>query len=362
MASPLLLHLEVRGFRNLAPQRWSPGAGAHLILGTNGAGKTSLLEAVYLLATTRSFRTHHLADCCAHDEKTFFLAAEIDAGRSVDLELAWSRLEGLRRSLDGKASSLAEHLAVSPVLAWTASDVEMLVGAPSSRRRLLDRGVLGLRPTAIEWLARYRHALRAKRALLQSGTPDPAELAPWNRLLAEAAVEIVARRHHYAELLQSSLDDVLAETALDLPPITLAYRPSLSPEDDLEAVEQALAEVLERECRQRQALIGPHRDELVFSWHGRPLKRVASAGERKAFGLLLVAAQARVLHASGVAPSVLLDDADTELDQGRLQSLWPVFEQVGQCFVTSNRESVWTAITFARSWRCEAGRPLVEGP
>ncbi|RMH16962.1 MAG: DNA replication and repair protein RecF [Acidobacteria bacterium] len=351
----MLLEIEVRDLRNLVPQRFVPGGGRHLILGPNGAGKTSLLEAVYLLATTRSFRTPQLADCCRHGADGFVVRGEVEGQWRVGLEVAWRRDDGSRRSVNGKRSSLAEHLAVLPVLAWTAADAEVLAGAPAARRRLLDRGVLGLEPGAIVSSARYRQALRGKRQLL-AGTAGAAELAAWNRLLASSAAEIIARRRRYAERLQSALAEVLEGCRLTVPPITLRYRPSPAVDGGAGAVEQALAAIADRERRQQRVLLGPHRDDLEVRWGGRDVRRVASAGERKALGLVLLAAQSRLQSAAGRPPLVLLDDVDSELDPDRLAAVWPAFDDVEQLLATSSRPAVWQPLAVDRRSTCEGGR------
>lgn len=348
----MLTQFEARGFRNLEALELTFGGGRHLILGANGAGKTSLLEAVYLLATTRSFRTPRIGECARHGSHSFFLAGETSSRIQLQVQLA----DGERqRWLNGGRSSLAEHLAVMPVLSWTAADSEQLTGPPSLRRRLLDRGVVGLRPAAISVLSRYRQALKEKRRLLQ-GRCSRDELAPWNQVLAAAAAELAMMRSDYAERMSRSLTEVLELCALQLPSIDLRYRPSPKVSlEGTEAVYQALEDYAEREIQQQQPLIGPHRDDLAVRWGGHPVRRVASAGERKALGLALLAAGGRVLEKESILPIYLLDDADTELDQERLSALWQFFARANQVLVTSNRPLVWRSLDFDNRWRCDSG-------
>ena len=119
---------------------------------------------------------------------------------------------------------------------------------------------------------------------------------------------------------------------------------------------QELMAASERERSLQQPLLGPHRDDLAIRWEGYEFRRVASAGERKALGLALVAAHGEVVSGGGREPVYLLDDADTELDQDRLSALWGAFETARQIFVTSNRPQVWDGIGFERRWRCSGGR------
>ncbi len=218
----MLTHLTARDFRNLEPLSWRPSAGSHLLLGGNGAGKTSLLEAVYALATTRSFRASQIGDCARHGAGSFHIQGEIETDRRSTLEVGW--MEGQRvRALNGKVTPLAEHLAVLPVVAWTAAaEAEVLVGAPKARRRFMDRGVVGIRPVALEVLGRYREALRQKRGLLLS---DGAGIEIWNEMLAATAADVIAQRHRYVELLKVQLAQVLDASGLQFPADRAALPP-----------------------------------------------------------------------------------------------------------------------------------------
>ncbi len=353
----MLVRLEARRFRNLASLEQPFGPGSHLVLGANGVGKTSLLEAVYLLATTRSFRTPRIADCCRHGASRFQLAGEVDTDRRARLELDWQRGQR-QRTVNGSRTGLVDYLATLPIVCWTAADSDVLVGPPLARRRFLDRGALGLKPAAIQAISRYRQALQEKRKLLQRGG---GELEAWNQVLATSASDLVVLRSTYTERLRETLSTILEECRLDLGTIEVRYRGSLrSGLEGPEAIVEELMAASERERLLQQPILGPHRDDLSIRWDGHELRRVASAGERKALGLALLAAHGRILAGGGRDPVYLLDDADTELDQDRLTALWGMFSGAGQLFVTSNRPQVWKRIKVDHRWRCEAGS-LLEG-
>jgi DNA replication and repair protein RecF len=306
------------------------------------------------VATTRSFRAAQIADCARHGAGSFHLEAEVETDCRSSLEVGWR--DGQRiRALNGKVTPLAEHLAVLPVVAWTAAaEAEVLVGAPKARRRFMDRGVVGLRPAALETLGRYREALRQKRGLLLSD--DSAGIEIWNEMLAAAAADVVALRHRYVELLKVELGRVVEASGLPFPPIELRYCPS--PTHGLEgkdAIVQALERIVDRERRRQIPLIGPQRDELEILWGGHEIRRVASAGERKSLSLLLLAAHGRVMEGVGRRPTYLLDDMDAELAPGTLAAAWAVFAGAGQLFATSNRPQVWLTLEVGRVWEMERG-------
>jgi DNA replication and repair protein RecF len=333
------------------------------VLGGNGAGKTSLLEAIYVLATTRSFRAAQLADCIHHGSDGFRIVGEVATDRRATLEVS-VRGGARERLVNGKATSLAEHLAVLPVVAWTAAEAEVLVGAPRARRRFMDRGIVGTRPAALEVIGRYREALRAKRDLLAGETTHlglvegaPAGLEVWNELLASAAAELIARREAYLVELAGALARTIETAGLPLPAIELRYRPS--PPRGAEgtaAIASALERIADRERRRQHPLLGPHRDELEILWDGHDLRRVASAGERKALSLLLVAAHGRVLEEAGRPPTYLLDDADAELAPATLSAVWKAFGGARQVVASSNRPQAWLTLEVGTLWEMEKGR------
>lgn len=349
----MLSILAASHFRNLEPLKWGPGAGSHLLLGGNGAGKTSVLEAIYMVATTRSFRTSRPEDCLRHNAQAFHLEAEVESDRRAALEVRW--VDGKRiRTLNGKTSSLAEHLGTLPVVAWTWAESEVLVGAPRARRKFMDRGVIGSRAASLEILNRYREALAHKRELLVQGAEG---LEVWNQLLATAAAEVIRLRHAYVERLRETLAVVLQESGLAFPPVEIRYRSS--PTQGLEgagAIADHLERVAERERRRQLPLVGPHRDELEILWDGYDIRRVASAGERKALSLLLLAAHGRALEAVGTRPVYLLDDADAELSPQTHAAVWNVFRGVEQVIATSNRPQVWLTLEVGKAWEMEKGR------
>jgi DNA replication and repair protein RecF len=346
-----------RDFRNLGPLEWRPDSGAQVVVGANGAGKTSLLEALYLLATSRSFRGARPAECCRRGAETFFLEAEISGERRAQLGVGWTTEGGLERRLNGKSATLAEHLAVQPVVSWSAADGELLDGPPALRRRLLDQGVVAARPGTLVVLARYRQALEQKRRLLAEGLGG---LAPWNELLAVAAAELTGLRRDFAEQLGEGLATLLADSPLDLGSVELIYRPSIEPgEGGAEAILARLEEARDGERRQRRPLLGPHRDDLEVLWQGRGLRRAASAGEKKLLGLALTAARGRLLEAAGRQPLYLLDDADGDLDRGRLEAAWELFTDAPQLVATSHRPEAWEAVGGVVRRRLEGGRLAV---
>lgn len=355
----MLAHLAAHRFRNLRNVQWRPGAGSHLLLGSNGAGKTSLLEAVHLVATTRSFRTPRFEDCAAREALAapgpygFDVRAEVVGPARVELYLGWEDGSGLERTLNGRPVSLVEYLGALPVVIWTAREDDILAGIPERRRRLIDAGLVAERPSRIAVLRRYRRTLAQKRELLRRGQEG---LEEWNRLLARAAADLGRHRRDWLVRLQECLDACMAKAAPTFPRVRLRYEPS--PEEvatGTEAILERLREAESEERRQRRPVLGPHLDRLDILWGDVDVSRVASAGERKALGLLLVSAQAALLESAGRPGIVLADDIDAELDLEVLGSVWGVLSQGRQVLATSNREEIRDCLGGATVWALDDG-------
>jgi DNA replication and repair protein RecF len=217
----------------------------------------------------------------------------------------------------------------------------------------MDRGVVGIHPAALEVLGRYREALRQKRGLLLG---DGLGIEIWNEMLGATAADVIAQRHRYVDLLKGQLARVLTASGLPFPPIEVRYRPS--PTNGLEgqsAIADALDRIADRERRRQLPLLGPHRDELEILWGGHEIRRVASAGERKALSLMLLAAHGRVMEESGRPPLYLLDDADAELAPATVAAVWEEFRPAGQLVATSNRPQVWLTLEVGRVWEMDKG-------
>ena len=345
----MLTEIIYRGFRNLADGSWRPGPGGHLLVGSNGAGKTSLLEAVYVLATSKSFRAARVADCRRHDADELTLCGRIEGEARAELDVAWGA-EGLRRRLNGKTAALADYLAPLPVVAWSAVSGRLIDGVPEVRRRFLDQGVVGTRPASLSVLARYRRALEQKRQLLKTGARG---LDAWNEVLAASAARLIELRRSYLTELEAAFSELVTASGLELPALELRYRPS--PGADLDGIRAAFDDLAGRERQAGQPLAGPHRDELKLLWGGHEVRRVGSAGERKAFGLLLTAARGRVLETHSRPPILLLDDLDAELDDGRLERLWGLFSESPQVLASTTREDLASRLGRLTRWRLAEG-------
>ncbi|OYT72174.1 MAG: hypothetical protein CFK52_05840 [Chloracidobacterium sp. CP2_5A] len=340
-----IVSVRADGFRNLAGTlRAAPGL--NVLWGDNGQGKTNWLEAIYLLATTKSFRSHQSQDFIAFGAKAAHLRAEI-ARRSAPVTLDL-HLEAGRKTLfvNGKRAALSDYLGQLAVFAYGREALDVIRGEPSERRRFLDRGIVSLKPSYVQTLADYNRALKQKSALLRAAAERPDRrgwldsLEDWNAQLAELGTRLHVERARYAEMLNARLDRGLFSpermTARYLS--SLELDPSVTAESFRAALTERLARRREAELAAGHALVGPHRDDLAILMDGRDVARFGSAGQQRSALLVLTLGQLALYRERCAEPPVfLLDDLDAELDARRITALLEYLQDKAQAFVTTTK-------------------------
>jgi DNA replication and repair protein RecF len=345
-----LNHLAVRGFRNLSGQVLHFGEATNVVAGANGAGKTSLLEAVVVLGNLRSFRTSTLRRAVCHGERGFQLVGEVSAGgRTHRLEQNVETGPTLTRTLrvDGVTANVERYLQYLPVFAITAQDRELVAGAPEGRRSLLDRFVFLLRPAYIDQLRTYRRLLRQRNAALVGGSTD-AEIEAWEIPLAATAAEVVEARLKGAAILAERFAEEWKELSAEgSPPVTIEYRSELrgSASGGAKKVEDLYRQRYnETRTRDRQVgftIDGPHRHDLSIKTDGRSVRYELSSGQAKGVAAALrIATLTQVERERNERFPVIVDDVDAELDGAALKRLVQRLGSERQLFLSSTSERV----------------------
>src|ERR671928_903833 len=188
----LLESLEVHNFRNLSGKvTWGPGL--NIIYGDNGQGKTNWLEAIYLLATSKSFRTQRPQEAIRFDENLAVVRGRVARSQDVHRDLQVT-LQGSSKtiSLNGKRESVASYLSQLHVVSFTADELEVVRGGPEARRRFLDRGVVSLHHSYVQTLADYQRVIKQKNRLLQDISDSETELEEARELIEPWNEQIVA--------------------------------------------------------------------------------------------------------------------------------------------------------------------------
>ena len=191
-----LAHLRLRNFRNYALLDADFSAGFHLLLGDNAQGKTNILEAIYLLATLRSFRGVGGAQMVQHRHKGYFVGAQIVGPATRDVRMYWSS-SARKLTLGGQpVRRLGDYLGTLRAVVFCTEDLLLVKGTGQARRRFLDLLLTQTQPGYLATLQRYSQALRARNALLRQPRPDETSMDAFTRQLLAAGEAI--RRHRQA--------------------------------------------------------------------------------------------------------------------------------------------------------------------
>lgn len=310
-----LERLYLQGFRCISELTLDLAPGVNVLLGANGAGKTSILEAAFLLSHGRSFRSG------ARDALLQRGAAGLSIFSSVRHADGLVHRLGLRREgpswgarLDGQDVPVGELIRECAVVCFEPGSHALIAGAAEERRRFLDWGVFHVEHEFLLTWRRYQRALRQRNSLLRMGTvADAGLLAPWEVELARTGMLIDQWRRSYLDRFLPFLREQSALLLPELGGLDLRYRPGWPEGEDLAEV---LASQRSRDQGRGHTVAGAHRADWSLSFESAPQREHLSRGQEKLTALICVLAQA-LLDAQhrGEWPIVCLDDLASELDQ-----------------------------------------------
>ena len=370
-----LIGLRITGFRNLADDRLRfPGDGIALV-GRNAQGKTNLLEAVHYLETFRSFRGAPDGELVRFGGNVFRIEGEIesDRGGSAEIAAAFQRSPKRKRvTADGKVvARLGDAVGSVATVLFTPSDLELVRGGPSERRRFLDIVLALNEPGYLGALQEFGRALAQRNAVFRAGGGDAA--FAWDEILVRSGTRIVTSRARWiaghADLFRACYDEIAGcgKARIRYRPSVAGGRETADAQATADAFRSALRSSRERERRQRTTVVGPQRDEIEITLEEaagtRDLRAYGSGGEQRTAALALRLLEAETAkRVRGREPILLLDDVFAELDDERSARTLALLEKTGpgQVILTAPKAS---EVRFRREsltqWRIEGGR--IEG-
>jgi DNA replication and repair protein RecF len=342
-----LAAIEATNFRNLSGKiEWGPRL--NIIYGNNGQGKTNWLEAIHVLARTRSFRTQRLQEAIKFGEHLAVVRGKVRTGADLERDLQVT-LQNNSKTIfvNSKREALTRYLTQLQIFSFTAADLEVVRGVPEARRRFLDRGISSLRPVYLKTIADYGKVIKQKNRILQLANESELSLektedllAPWNNQLVILAAQIHREREQYVAGLNATLERQL----FDRRDIHTRYVSSLEGKGDLSdyksLLRSRLALRINAEVAAGHSLIGPHRDDWEIHLDGREIRVYGSSGQQRSALLLLDLAAISLYNSSANEhPVFIIDDVDAELDEGRIRHLLEYLENRTQTFITTSKRS-----------------------
>ncbi|MBK8999407.1 MAG: DNA replication and repair protein RecF [Myxococcales bacterium] len=346
--------IAIRAFRNITSAELEPAPRLNVVSGDNGHGKTSLLEALYVLATSKSFRADKNAEVIQTGAESALVSAKI---REAGLGREQRAVLGPRArvfSADGKRiARLSLYATKTPVVVFHPGDLALASGPALGRRTLLDRVALFLEPVSADHRSRYAVALRERQRALDERGTRAAELDAYEAILAEHGAALCRIRERTAARLAEALGPAFASMAA--PELSLSVRLRGAGSTDPEEFRRTLTATRPADLRRGSASFGPQRDDLELDVDGRSARRHASQGQQRVLSLALKVAELDcVRQARGAHPVLLLDDVSSELDAQRFEAVFALLRDVpSQVFVTTPRPELFVISDVAAADRAD---------
>ncbi|PCI50138.1 MAG: DNA replication/repair protein RecF [Thalassobium sp.] len=350
--------LQISGVRNLQPLTITPHSGVNFIYGENGSGKTSILEAIAVMAAGKSFRTSQLKHVMSHDADRMELRMSVEDLHRGECELDSLRLKGgghLLKQNGSVLTSQAEAAHWLPVQIIEPNTFKLLAGSPEERRQFIDWGVFHVEHGFMDQWKTFRKQLKQRNAVLKQKESE--WLSVWNAGFVESALTIDKHRRDYLKRFKPEFERIL--TALDPDvDVTLAYFPGWDKDSELSDV---LTRQQERDLALGYTQSGPHRAELRIKCDKQPAAEILSRGQQKTVVAALKIAQGSLFQQESDRRTIyLVDDLASELDEKHRFALCKLLEDLKcQVFITSidkdKLTDVWQPVA-SKVFHVEHGR------
>lgn len=334
-----LAQLQLTEFRNIhsASLHFSPSI--NLICGENGSGKTSVLEAIYLLAHGRSFRTTKAQKMIRNQHPYLVLHGKVNWSlQLLSVGMQRDRAGDWQLKLNGdKVTRIADIASLLPVQLITPESFRLFFGGPKERRQFFDLGLFHVEPSFYELWVLFNKVLKQRNALLKSKQPYSESYRFWDQQLADAAIAIQKLRQSYVSQLNAMLKPLLqpiaalAEVELELVPGWLCKQV-----DALELLTQ-LQENFHSDVKVGYTQLGPQKADLRIKIAGEYVDEFLSRGQLKVLLFALKVAQSNLIFSSGhKQPLLLIDDLASELDDQSKRYIFSFLHHINsQVFITA---------------------------
>ena len=340
--------LSLRDFRNYAAADIEPGLGSVVLVGSNGQGKTNIVEAINFLATLGSHRTSIDSALIRQGSEAAIVRVNLaHDGRAILLEAQLNRTGANKAQVNHSSAKLRDFPRYISTVIFAPEDLMLIRGEPSGRRKFMDDLIIQRTPRLAGVVADYERVLKQRNTLLKTARVKDIEaghlgtLDIWDERLVALGTEITAERRRLLADLGGPLAEAYQAIAGSEHAVSIELKPSIDAPGTADDYAHAFAALLEtgrvQEIERGITLVGPHRDDVEFGLNTLPTKGYASHGETWSYALSLKLAAARLLRSESVLgdPILILDDVFAELDTARRQRLAEAVADFEQTFITA---------------------------
>ena len=311
--------VSVQNFRSHDQKVLKLNLATSLVVGNNGAGKTSLLEAIYVALQGSSFKGSD-ADILQRDKEWWRIDIELDDGLVRTVTYDPSRSSGKKQFIVNDKKSY--RLSVKdkyPVVLFEPEDLRLFHGSPSRRRSFIDLLVQQIDPSYTTILRRYERALKQRNTLLKNTYVSDDDLFVWNVALSDLGSQIIQKRIYAVELLNKTINTHYKDIAQTDDELSVHYSHTLI-DNSANKILKELEAKIPYDRVVKYTSVGPHRHDVIFRFNGRSALSIASRGEVRTILLAIKRIEAAMIEElTGYTPIVLLDDVFSELDDTRQQ-------------------------------------------
>ncbi|MDW7645168.1 MAG: DNA replication and repair protein RecF [Desulfuromonadales bacterium] len=336
----ILKNIKIHNFRNLKNINLDFCSKFNVFFGNNGQGKTSIIEAIYLLANMKSFRSGKNSDLITFGKNEALINSDIDFFKCHKNYKIIIKSDGKSFFINNKRPDyLNDYLGSLKAVVFNPEDVNIINGYPQHRRALLDRAIFLSEPDYINKILYFNKCLKQRNHVLKNNTKN---IIAFTDIFLKSSFEIYKNRIHFIKKLNPIFKNVYENISKNSESPEILYK-----NNDLTTLFEKLKNDLDKnndkEREFGQTLYGPHRDDPLFLLNNVPIKKYGSQGQQKTFILAFKAAQILELKKSvGISPVLLLDDMTSELDQSRQSFFYDfLLNQDGQVFLTSTDKKIF---------------------
>lgn len=366
--------LSLQNFRNYESQSISLDPGLNIFVGDNAQGKTNLLEAIYVLSLSKSYRTTRDTELIQKGAPQAAITCQVSKLALLDLGVAVSLTQKKRLLVNQKSTNASSFVGNLNTVLFTPDSLQLVKGSPGDRRRFLDVQVCQIDAVYRSTLLKYQRVVRQRNSLLKDAYDNRSlinQLPGWDSQLVSLGTKVILRRQGVVATLQKQSQRAHDLISQELEDLQLIYQPFFENPSTIEAatrysqedIENIFFEQLQKvraeEVRRGYTLVGPQRDDLIFKVNELDLRKYGSQGQQRTAVLAYILAELDLMHEEmGDYPIVLLDDVMSELDDKRRIYLLSLLNQKAQTIVTTTSLDSFTdeIIDRAKVFQIQRGR------